>query len=254
MGRTRAGKPAVMPVGTAAPPELLDVVYVVRPGDDNENLRYSLRSLSNLAHGKVYIVGYKPAWVKNVIYLPTEQENNPDQENSNFNLKVATGTVGMSANFIFMNDDFFIMHRVDAIQPAHQGSLDERIDNYKTGHRLHQAFSLITTREELEKLVPNQQLYSYELHVPMVFNRAKLRRAFELWPRPLLSLRPRTFYGNLYAIEGEKTADAKEASWQDSRQNSEFYSTTGRPDSPSAGDWSQLRSRFTTASIYESAD
>ncbi len=41
-----------------------DVVYVVRPGDKNEELRYSIRSvIANLPHRKVWIAGYKPTWL-----------------------------------------------------------------------------------------------------------------------------------------------------------------------------------------------
>ena len=48
-----------------------DIVYVVRPGERNEELRYSLRSLSNLPHGRVWIAGYMPKWVTGVEHIPS---------------------------------------------------------------------------------------------------------------------------------------------------------------------------------------
>ena len=40
-----------------------DIVYFVKPSEDNDELKYSLRSLKNLNHGQVYLVGYRPSWV-----------------------------------------------------------------------------------------------------------------------------------------------------------------------------------------------
>ena len=35
----------------------MDLVYLVRPGEQNEELRWSLRSLVNLPHERVFEVG-----------------------------------------------------------------------------------------------------------------------------------------------------------------------------------------------------
>ena len=40
-----------------------DVVYCVKDDPDNEELRYSLRSLKNLPHQKVWIYGGGPKWL-----------------------------------------------------------------------------------------------------------------------------------------------------------------------------------------------
>lgn len=227
----------------------MDVVYVVRPGDDNEDLRYSLRSLANLPHRHVFIVGHCPEWVAGVRKFETDQANRPDQENSNNNLRIAADSPFLSDNFIFMNDDFMIMQPVTKAPVLHQGSLDERIEAYKSNNRMHQAFSLIATRTELRRLIPTAPLLSYELHMPMTFNRAKVQQMFKLWAttgRPLFSLRPRTFYGNLYQIEGELTQDAKTTSRQESSQYISTVSNTGDSDC-----WRYIRERFTSPSHYE---
>ena len=44
----------------------MDAVYYVRPGDRNDELRYSLRSLANLPHDRVWIVGHTPPWVTGI--------------------------------------------------------------------------------------------------------------------------------------------------------------------------------------------
>src|SRR5690606_29628433 len=59
----RKGRPS------AAPP---DVVYIVGPGR-REWLRWSLRSLRNLRHRHVWVVGMRPSWVRNVGYIAVDQ-------------------------------------------------------------------------------------------------------------------------------------------------------------------------------------
>jgi hypothetical protein len=50
---------------------LPDVVYVVRPGNRNEELRYSLRSIAaHLPHRRVWLAGFCPSWVRNISFIP----------------------------------------------------------------------------------------------------------------------------------------------------------------------------------------
>lgn len=222
----------------------MDVVYVVRPGDANEALRYSLRSLANLPHHRVFIFGHCPPWVAGVHYMELDQRNRPDQENSNNNLRIAADSPFLSDDFIFMNDDFMIMHPTDSLDPLHQGNLDDRIAQYKVGDRFHQAFSLIATRNELRRYIPSAELYSYELHTPIILNKSRLKALFSHWNRPLLSLRPRTMYGNLYHIEGTRTDDVKGST--DATQR--FISTsTGFTDAAAT----LVRLRFPDRGAYE---
>jgi hypothetical protein len=252
-GPTRAGNQAVMSDGTAGPKLDLnrcDVVYVVRPGEDNEELRYSLRSLTNLPHRRVYIAGYVPAWCINVWPVWTNQKDKPDQENSNANLRAALQDPELSDDFIFMNDDFYITEPVTEVPDMHQGLLDERIATYKVGGRMHQAYSLMTTRRAL-KQVPTapEQLLSYELHMPMVMNKRRALLMFKLWRANLQGLRPRTLYGNLYHINGKETPDAKGAT-----ESQEHFISSIRSIRDDAI-WQLLRERFTAPSDYEiSAD
>lgn len=248
-GQTRAGNQAVMSDGTASPrPDLskCDVVYVVRPGEDNEELRFSLRSLVNLPHRRVYIAGYVPTWCVNVFPVWTDQKDKPDQENSNANLKAALQDLELSDDFVFMNDDFFITEPVTDIPALHQGPLDERIATYRTGGRMHQAYSLMTTRRALRQ-VPSapDELLSYELHMPMLMNKRRAQLMFKLWRANLQGLRPRTLYGNLYHISGKETQDAKGIT----ESQEHFISSIRNVRSDAI--WELLRQRFPTPCKYE---
>lgn len=41
-----------------------DIVYFVKESAKNEELRYSLRSLKNFPHGRVWFYGYCPSFLK----------------------------------------------------------------------------------------------------------------------------------------------------------------------------------------------
>lgn len=65
---------------------MIDVVYKLGNGSrfDDAELRYSLRSLSNFRDlGKIYVVGKKPAWIKNVIHIPA---GDPYKSNKDANI------------------------------------------------------------------------------------------------------------------------------------------------------------------------
>lgn len=245
--QTRTGKPPAMDGRDRS--ATLDIVYVVRPGAENESLRYSLRSLTNLAHGKVYISGGMPPWCRDVYHIIKEVDQElPDQEDSNLNLLLAALDPDLSENFILMNDDFFIMQKGD-LPFMHQGPLQARIDQYRVGNRYHQAYSLIRTQGVLADLgIPPEEQLSYELHIPMVMNKANVIHMFNVWKETgleLFALRPRTMYGNLYKINGVNTQDAKETADPKAR----FLSTGVDFDISLTGDI--VRAKFRNKGAYE---
>lgn len=201
-------------MGEKATP-LRDVLYIVKPSDVNEELRYSLRSLQNIPHGKVFIAGYKPSWVENVIYIPNFQS--PKQikyRNSGSNWRKANADERLSQEYILMNDDFFIMKPVEDILPFHQGSQDAFISRYlDIGSRAYVA-GAISTKHIYKMLgrVTNKPMLNYELHLPMVFDKTKRAELSEMAKKYNPMGKPihfRTLYGNFYNIGGEKIEDVK---------------------------------------------
>lgn len=184
----------------------MDIVYPVREGEPNEGLRYSLRSLSNLPHRNVYIAGYKPKWIDGIRHIPTKQ-NASDLDNVNQALIAACLQPDLSDDFILMNDDFFIMQPLMHIPNYYQSSLLERVELYLKLTPL-QAYSLIKTGEELKKL-GFHDLKSYELHLPMVFNKHKLLEVYDRVQLPLFTIRPRSLYGNYINLGGKRVPDVK---------------------------------------------
>lgn len=224
-----------------------DIVYVVREGEDNEALRYSLRSLANFPHGSVFISGYTPSWVQGVISLNRKQGVHTDLENTNLNLIGALKQPDLSEDFILMMDDVFFMYPTEEVPICYNGTLDHRIETYKTDNRFNQAYSLMKTRDWL-KAQGCDDLMNYEMHFPCLFNKHDLFSMYEnaINDIPLIAIRPRTMYYNLYKLNGQEVDDAKE-----SRNKKAQFISVGR-DFSTSETGRYIRSIFTDRSPYES--
>ena len=178
----------------------MDCVYICRSGD-NEELRYSLRSIEkNLSYNNVWIVGDAPSWYRGNI-LRTQQHG-AKYTIARVNLYAIANSDEISEDFILMNDDFFVMQRFEQLPAWHGGSLEKRIK-----HRMRRypgAYNDML-RETYSKLhrMGVEDILDYELHVPMVMTKTGLKQALEaggLW---------RSMYGNTHSIGGEEHQDVK---------------------------------------------
>jgi hypothetical protein len=181
----------------------MDFVYICRDGE-NEELRYSIRSvLLSFPEAKVWVVGGKPKWYSgNHVFL--EQDNNK-YVNAVNNLKAVCNTPDISDNFILMNDDFFIIKKIETIEQFYNGLLSEKIDKFIkiTGSSMY-IKKLITTNNKLNKLGFTKPL-DYELHVPMPMHKEGLLYILNEYPECLW----RSMYGNLFNVGGSQMEDVK---------------------------------------------
>ena len=174
----------------------MDVVYVVAEEPRNEELRYSLRSLKNVPHDKVWIAGHVPEWAR-VHGVPSPQPNNRNRwENSTSNLQAALAEE-VSEHFLFFNDDFFILEPVDGFPPRHLGPIQK------------QTWPEMAAVDALLKSTGIPAPLNYELHTPMEMVVWRAREALQIVDRTGTHRHKRTVYGNLAAIGGESLADVK---------------------------------------------
>lgn len=188
-----------------------DVVYVVRPGDNNEELRYSLRSLANLPHGRVWIAGHCPPWVTGVERIEVAQ-GGTKWANAWRNLRTALAHPGLASRLIVMNDDFYALRPGATVDPAHSGLLAEKIADYRRAYprssytaALGVTADLLADRGALEPL-------SYELHTPFPATRDALAATLDeiegASPEPW-RVHWRTWHGNRCDYGGRRMSDVK---------------------------------------------
>lgn len=189
----------------------MDIVYTLRNNYDGEELIYSLRSLKNIPHDRVFLVGGCPSWAQNIIHIPTEQTGTK-WENSVSNIKTACKDSRLSDDFILMNDDFFILepstpqelnkyHATVAKMLEGLGKKHPKPTPYMVG--------MAETRDLLFWL-GKEEPRCYELHIPFVFNKNKFLEMFKIpGTDSIKCLQIRTLYGNLYMSGGEDMPDVK---------------------------------------------
>lgn len=234
--------------------ENMDIVVVVKPARENEELRYAIRSWAeNVPHRNIVLAGYKPQWLRGVKHVHTKQRATKWQNSTN-NLIQACHQKWISDDFILMNDDFFAMRQLGEIPTYHRGSIDHHARQCaKIAPRARYIKGMRLTKRLLERWkIPN--LVSYELHVPMVINKRKFIDVIRK-QRAAMNIEvvhKRTLYGNYYSVGGNQIEDVKivDLGHHDFESYDYFISTLDI--SFHAGEVGRfLRRKFSTKSRYE---
>jgi hypothetical protein len=181
----------------------VDFVYICKPGN-NEELRYSIRSVINsFPEAKIWLVGGKPDWYSgNHIHVDQRHHKYANAIN---NLHALCSAEEISNEFVLMNDDFFIIKKINKIDQFYNGLLSEKIDNYTkiTGSSMYIRKLILTNTRLIEQGIANP--YDYELHIPMVMEKDKLLPIIKKYPNCLW----RSMYGNIYNVGGTQMEDVK---------------------------------------------
>jgi len=181
----------------------MDFVYICKDGS-NEELRYSIRSVvESFPDSTIWVVGGKPTWYSgnyiNVKQVLTKYRNAIQ------NLKAICSSNDISEKFILMNDDFYIVKNISFIDTYHGGLLLDKINLYqKINSNSNYTRKLSATYKKIKSLGIDSPL-DYELHVPMVMEKQKLKQILEnndqfLW---------RSIYGNTFNVGGKQMEDVK---------------------------------------------
>lgn len=177
----------------------VDVVYPLVPRHSSPELRYSLRSLTNLPHSKVWVVGDRPEYLMNVHYIETVQKSSKFS-NLCTNIEAACRNDVVSDPFYLFNDDFFVTGKIESVPDLWRSSIDQDVSRYRSLARPEWVEHSTLIRDLL-----NAER-SYELHVPIRVHKAEMLEALKLagygpcW---------RTAYGAVARLEGDQIPDVK---------------------------------------------
>lgn len=191
----------------------LDVVYIVRQGEQNEELRYSLRSVAkNMPHAKVWIVGYKPHWVVGVGHVEVRQNLQSKHHNSMNNWARACQHKQITERFVFMNDDMFIMKPLEQLLSFYNGTFADFKERYVTDHPASSYTDIIRRTSDVLAELQVKKPLNYELHVPMIMSKnnynniMRLQAVFNPDWQPVF---PRSLVANFFRHGGKEIEDVK---------------------------------------------
>ena len=182
----------------------LDIIYFVKDGVRNEELRYSLRSVdANMPHKRVWIFGGCPTNIVPDVRVRVAQTGKTKWDRVRNMYKIVCENKEITDNFIMFNDDFFVMQPTDHITPLHRCTLDEHIRILEPSKPSPYSRLLRGCKEAIKNDTP----LSYELHTPFIFNKKLLMDVLNTFSdQHCIS----TIYGNLYyAKQSEEHRDVK---------------------------------------------
>lgn len=166
-----------------------DFVYLLKDSQTNEELKYSLRSIEANAGdliNRVVFVGGKPEGFQGYIHIPQEQMFKTKYMNAIMNIYKACKTASITPNFILMNDDFYIMHKVEHIEKYYDGTMQARIDELPDGRYKTQMQDYLKALKHEVNLPLN-----FAVHTPMLTNK-------NLAETIIRTLEPESNFRNLY--------------------------------------------------------
>jgi len=168
---------------------LRDVVIVVEPRVQRDELQYALRSLDMIPHGRVFMVGGRPPWVQNVYHVPYKVTEKWTALTNVW--RDVIPTLNLTGEFIYTEDDYFILDPVDDIPNYHSPkTLRERCQSDSKGNG-GWGKSMKNTLALLEANGYDDPL-SFDVHIPMVVERDRI----PTWDLTEPWLRYRSLIGN----------------------------------------------------------
>lgn len=223
-----------------------DIVYFVKDTPDNEELRYSIRSLSNFPHRKVCFYGGCPKGLKPDCHIYVKQDQENKWQNVYKMLRMACNNRKITKNFWLFNDDFFIMNEV--LHPVNyfNGDLYKRIVLLEDKHGGMTPYSAELRKmcQELEALGCSSK--SYAVHYPMLINRQKALELLNTTDNPMF----RSLYGNYANVKAVWSNDCKIVSKEKEWKGTDYLSTEDKAFADGIVG-QQIRERFPDKCEYE---
>ncbi|XOB41786.1 MAG: hypothetical protein ACKKMS_00080 [Candidatus Nealsonbacteria bacterium] len=185
----------------------MDLAYVVGKGDSQKHneLRFSVRSAEKyLKFDRLFLIGYKPTFFNDkAIHTFVPDDQGHKYKNVAKKIRILLNDERISDDFIFMNDDFFILKEYEEIPYYYNKTIKEWINDYPT--RKGRYYGQI---EGLYKVFPEGKFF--EAHFPIVYNKRMARAVMEKYQLKL-TLMLRSFYCNEYIdrIKPEESRDHK---------------------------------------------
>lgn len=224
---------------------MLDIVYFVKDSINNEELRYSLRSLRNFPHHKVWFYGGCPRGLRPDYHVAVKQNQKNKWENVSMMLRIACANDKITKKFWLFNDDFFIMEKISHPTNYYREDFYKRIVQLEDKYNGMTSYSrmLRSTAQELETLgLPTKD---YSLHIPMLIDREKALELFRITD----CCGFRSLYGNYCQLANKSMGDCKITNKLKMWQGGCYLSTDDEAFSGAVGN--QIKAIFTDKCEYE---
>lgn len=189
----------------------MDIIFplgVSSKWNDNE-LRYSLRSIEKYITGysNIWIIGQLPSFLKNVNHIPFEDMSQNKEANICRKVLRACQESSISDDFLFFNDDHFILQSfvADQLPYYYKGDLISLANSPRRG--IYYRAIRRTVRELQRRGFDTKH---FDTHTPIIYNKQKFTQVISQYDWDIrVGLTVKSIYCNSLGIQGTKEPDCK---------------------------------------------
>jgi hypothetical protein len=189
------------------------IVWIVRPGDENESLRYSMRSVwANLPHTSAWIAGHKPSWVSDLVHhRPAVQ--NPGDRHGNVRRNIEQACHSLD-RWILMWDDVYVMRPMTELPIYTAGPLDQVVARIRRKDGASKHADDIEAAGKVCRVLGIDEPSAYDaLHLPQHIHSETMLHALRATATTNCVL---TLHGNMAGLGGTVVHNAKRATgWRE---------------------------------------
>lgn len=190
----------------------IDVVYCVGRGSlwNDLEIRYSLRSMEkHLSEFRnVWIIGHCPDFLKNVNHISYPDDQRCKEANIYRKILRACQQPEISEDFLFCNDDHFLLSDVDTANFPYyyRTDLGSYALRFKRGNRYR--IAIVNAYRALRER--GHSLNSFDVHCPILYNKQKFLDTMPQydWTQKVTYI-IKSMYANTNGIVGERVVDCK---------------------------------------------
>lgn len=189
-----------------------DLVYILGKEScwQNNELRYSLRSVEKFLknYGRVWVFGEDPGFLNkdHITHVPCKSEDLDKAKNIKNKLLRVCGCGAVSDNFMFFNDDYFLMGEVDATNYPYYWKCDLQ-HTVNINRTIYKDYVWATIHALNLKGLP---LKNFDTHKPIIYNKQDLFNIIHEYDWSISrGYIMRSIYCNTMKIEGVERLDNK---------------------------------------------
>lgn len=231
--------------------EKYDVVYILKKNAKADELRISLRSVTQyLRYNKVWFYCGKPKGIEPDVYVKHQQTGGTKWERARSSMIEICKNDNITKKFWLFNDDFYLLAPVESEEPIYRGLLHDHIIGVERRHG-GQVSGYTRQLRTCEATLKANGLTTldYAVHIPMLIDRAQMLEALLMFPR-VYSFR--SLYGNVAQVGGVFKEDVKSVDPNEVIDTEAgFFSTSNKSFSGSVR--KQLEDLFPDPCKYEEA-
>ncbi len=185
----------------------MDVLYPVGTGSrwNNQEIKFSLRSIEKhlTNYGKIYVIGERPN-LQNINFIPLKDGKHPGLNIWN---KVLTACQSdISENFLFFNDDHFLLQNFDACTFPYycNSTLEAYVKN--RGNDLYGRIAKNSLSFLQDRQLPTK---FFDIHYPMRINKNRFLELNSQLKPTVDGYIMKSLYANFIQAEGTEIRDCK---------------------------------------------